>query len=341
MTETPPDQVTLTLADVEDLAARVLGAHGCDPANAQAVAANMTAAERDGAKSHGLFRLPAHVRHLDEGVANGRAAPVLSRPAPALVQVEGARAFAPVAHRAGLEALAETARAQGIAALAIRDVVHIAALWPECEALADEGLVAMAVTSSPAYVAPAGGTRPFFGTNPMAFAWPRAGHPPMVWDQAAAATARGEIMMAARAGEPVAESAGIDAAGNPTTDPAAILDGGAQLAFGGYKGAAIALMVDLLAGPLIDQVASHEAVPSFAGGLVPGGELILAIDPARLGGTSGLDRAERLFAALTASGDSRLPGDRRHAARARGRAEGVAIPAALHAEITALDTEHA
>lgn len=336
MTDMPANAVTLTLAEAEDLAARVLAAHGCDAGNAAAVAANMAAAERDEARSHGLFRLPMHVRHLAEGVANGRARPGPDRPAPGLVTVEADRAFAPVAHAAGLPVLAETARAQGIAALAIRDTVHIAALWPEASALAEQGLVAIAVTSSPPYVAPAGGTRPFFGTNPMAFAWPREGRAPMVWDQASAASARGEIMMAARAGHAVPEGVGIDREGRPTTDPTAILEGGAQLAFGGYKGAAIALMVDLLAGPLMDAPCSFESLPERPGLLVPGGELILAIDPARLGGAAGLARAERLFAAITAEEGARLPGDRRLAARARTERDGIRLDRGLHEEITAL-----
>ena len=329
--------VTMPIGEIEALAARILAAHGCDAETAGAVAANMAAAERDGAASHGLFRLPYHLRHLAEGAADGRAVPVLHRDAPGVLRLEGGRCFAPRAHVAGLGPLAAAARAQGIAALAIREAVHIAALWPEAETLAAQGLVAIAVTSSPAYVAPAGGARPFFGTNPMAFAWPRPGNAPMVWDQASAAMARGEIMLAARAGHRVPEGAGIDSQGRPTTDPAAILEGGAQSTFGGYKGAAIALMVDLLAGPLLDQVASHEAAPLFEGGLVPGGELILAIDPARFGGRPGLARAERLFEALAAEGEARLPGARRQAARARSAAAGAAVSRALLDEIAALD----
>jgi len=103
-----------------------------------------------------------------------------------------------------------------------------------------------------AYVAPAGGTKPVYGTNPMAFAWPRAGKPPMVFDQASSASARGEIQLHLRDGKPLPEGWAIDAEGKPTTDPQAAL-GGAQLTFGGYKGAAIALMVELLAGALIGE----------------------------------------------------------------------------------------
>ncbi|MEM1346433.1 MAG: Ldh family oxidoreductase, partial [Pseudomonadota bacterium] len=245
--------------------------------------------------------------------------------------------FAPRTYPLALPALIEAARAQGMAALGIRRCVHFAVLWQEVEVLADAGLVAFAFTSSPPYVAPAGGRRAVFGTNPMAFAWPRPGKPPMVFDQASAAMARGDLQLHAREGRPVPLGVGVDAQGAPSTESRAILDGGAQLPFGGHKGAAIALMVDLLAGPLIDEVTSLESGTSAsAGGPQPGGELLLALDPVALGGASGPARAEALFSALEGEPGVRLPGTRRLTERARTQAEGIAVPHALLAEIEAL-----
>jgi len=326
----------LTLAEVEALARDALMAHGCDAANAAAIAANLARAEGDGAASHGLFRLAPYIRHLTEGLADGRAEMAPERIAPGVVRVDAKGGFAPLAQAVGLPALADAAREQGVAALSILSAVHIAALWPETSALAEQGLVAIAVTSSPAYVAPAGGTKPFFGTNPMAFAWPReGGKPPMVWDQASSVCARGEVMLAMRQGHDAPEGAGIDRDGRPTRDPKAILEG-AQLPFGGYKGASIALMVDLLAGPLLGQPASHEFDPPFAGAIPPGGEFILAIDPDRFGAEAWRAHGERLFAALTADGDARLPGNRRAATRAKTAREGIPIAKAKLAEYRAL-----
>ena len=248
---------------------------------------------------------------------------------------QAARALA-VAHAAGIPVLIEAAQEQGMAALAIKNCLHIMALWPEATQVAEAGLIGYAFTSSPAYVAPAGGSKPFFGTNPMAFAWPRPGGSPMVFDQASAAMARGEIQIAARDGHPLPEGAGIDSDGNPTTDPEAILKG-AQLAFGGYKGASIALMVDLLAGPLLGQVSSHESKPIGPGFLTLSGELILALDPNRFGNSEGwAAHSERLFAAMTAQDGVRLPGDRRTKNRERIAREGAEIPKALHDQILAL-----
>lgn len=328
------DQVNLTLDEVFDLARRSLMANGCDDANASAVARNMQAAERDGCKSHGLFRVPGYVRSLTAGKINGRAAPLLTRVSPCVIAVDGDRGVAPLALEIGRAPLIETARAQGIAALAIRRTHHYAALWPETEALASEGLVAMAFVNSPPYMAPAGGKRPFFGTNPMSFAYPRPGGGALVWDQASAAMARGEIQIAKRDGHPLPEGAGIDADGNPTTDPAAILEG-AQLPFGGYKGGAIALMVDLLCGPLIGEVSSREAgaEDNGDGGPATGGELVLAMDPAGFGGDDPVGRGESVFRALGGMEGVRLPGDRRLAARARTPEDGIEIPASLHQTI--------
>ena len=111
--------------------------------------------------------------------------------------------FSPLALEYGRAALVEKARSQGIAALGITNSYHFAALWPETEALAEQGLAAFAFVTSSSFVAPAGGTKPLFGTNPMSFAWPREGKPPMVFDQASSASARGEIQIHQRDGKPI------------------------------------------------------------------------------------------------------------------------------------------
>lgn len=330
-------QVRLTLQDAHTLAVDALMANGCDHRNADATARNMVGAERDGCKSHGLFRVPGYVKSLRAGKINGKADPKISRIAPCVVQVEADRGMAPLALELGRDPLIEAARENGMAALAIRRAHHYAALWPETEALAQQGLVAMAFVNSPPYMAAAGGTKKFFGTNPMAFAYPRAEGGAMVWDQASSMMARGEIQVAMRDGHPIPEGAGVDAEGNPTTDPAAIL-AGAQLPFGGYKGGAIALMVDLMCGPLIGEVSSVEAgaQDNGDGGPATGGELILALDPSRFGGDDAVARGERLFAAMLEQDGVRLPGQRRLKAREQTPIEGIQIPTSLHDTIRGL-----
>lgn len=331
-------RVRLTLADVSTLAMQVLRAHRVADAHADAIAETITAAERDECPSHGLFRLPGYVRAVQSGKVTPDAVPAVHTLAPAVVHVDGKNGFAPLALRLGLAPLAEKARQYGIAALAVTQIYHFAALWPEVEALATQGLVALACTQAMSYVAPAGGSKPLYGTNPLAFGWPRADHPPLVFDQASSASARGEIQLHLRDGKPLPMGWAMDAAGQPTTDPAAAL-AGAQLPFGGYKGAAIALMIELLAGPLLGEVLSVEASArdTHDGGPPIGGECIIAIDPGQCvrhgDRPRQLAHAERLFSAILAQEGTRLPSDRRYAARLRTPTTGITIPRALYEEL--------
>ena len=333
------DLVRMTLDEVHALATETFLANGGSPEQTRAVADTVTAAERDECKSHGLFRVPGYIASIRSGKVNPVAEPKVERLAPGVVKVDGFNGFAPLALEAGREPLVALAREQGIAALAITNTHHFAALWPETEALAECGLVGFAFVAAMSYVAPAGGTKPLYGTNPMSFAWPRGeGRPPLVFDQAASASARGEIMIHQRDGEPIPEGWGIDADGNPTTDPAAAL-AGAQLPFGGYKGASIALMIELLAGALVGDLFSFEAsdVDPGDGGPPRGGELVLAIDPAKLSvGGNPVPHAEALFARILEQEGARLPSDRRYAARRRTPTEGITIPRSLHDTIASL-----
>lgn len=309
----------LSLEEIYTLADTTLRAHGCNAENAAAVARTLTAAERDGAQSHGLFRLPAYVKGLQVGNANGNSDPQIEQIAPSVIKVHGQEGFAPLALERAKEPLVRMAKEQGIAMCGLMRIRHFAALWPEVEALAEQGLVGFAVTAAVPYVAPAGGREALFGTNPMAFAWPRPDGPPLAFDQASSVIARGDVMIHARDGHPVPEGTGIDKHGNPTTDGAEILDGGVQLAFGGYKGSAIALMIELMAGAMIGEVFSYEAKETAIPGTpFNGGEFLMAIDPSKTAGAGFLEHGEKLLGKIENMEGARLPGARRHANRAKG-----------------------
>lgn len=330
--------IRLSLDEARALAETCLSRNGLDAENTRAVADRMIQAEGDLCHSHGLFRLPWYVGGVKSGRVNGKARPRVEKIAPGVIRVDGDNGYAPLGQKVAHEPLAKAARENGIAALSLVNMYHIAAMWPEVEALADEGLCALAMTASYPYVAPAGGIRALYGTNPIGFAWPRPDAPPLVFDQASSAMARGEIQIAARDGHKVPETAGIGPSGEATTDPNVVL-AGAQLGFGGYKGASLAMMVELLAGPLLGEFLSVEAMEDDAGrgGPPKGGELMIAIDPARFGDPQGfLQHGEKLFREILAQDGTRLPGARRFENRARTPVEGIAIPKSLHDEIVGL-----
>ena len=103
-----------------------------------------------------------------------------------------------LAYERALPLLLEKARHSGIAALAINRCVHFSALFADIEPLTEAGLVGLACTPSHAWVAPAGGTRPLFGTNPIAFGWPRRDKPPFIVDMATSAARRDPAASARR-----------------------------------------------------------------------------------------------------------------------------------------------
>lgn len=339
---------SLRVGELGTVVERALFRHGLPLESASAVANVVAAAERDGCPSHGLFRVPGFLHSLRSGVFDPKVRPERMDTAPGAIVVDAHGGFAPPAFAAAEALLVHKAQEQGVACLSIRNVRHFSALWYEVEALAAQGLVSFAFVNSKAFVAHApGGTSPVYGTNPVAFGCPRAGAElPLVFDQASAAMARGEIQLLQQAGSLLPEGVALDSSGQPTRDPAQALEG-AQLPFGGHKGTSIALMVELLAGALTSSPFSIDSLdaPAPREPLPPGdsptlqGEFILAVDPGRLGLGSTDDfseRAERLLGHIkgqtpSPGSDLRLPSERRYRNRLATQERGgvVRVPGPL------------
>jgi len=317
----------LKLDEINSLVTKVLVKYGCNMENASAVADVIESAEAAGCHSHGLMRLPGYVATLKSGKVNGKACPTVENLAPAVIKVNGHNGFAPYALQQGRSHLIKSTRKCGIGVMSLVGIHHFAALWTEVEPIANEGLVAFACTSYKPAVIPAGGTKALYGTNPIAFGWPRKSHPPMVFDQASSVMARGEVMLAAREEHELPDGVGVDVDGKPTNDPNEVLKG-ALLAFGGHKGSSIAMMVELLAGGLIGESFSFEAAvrDNADGGPPQGGELMIAIDPNLLGDADNWsDHSEKLFEKITEQEGARLPSDRRHKNRIESLKSGVMV----------------
>jgi len=306
--------ISLSLKEIYDLAKNTLLYHGCDEENASILSDTIMRAERDGSLSHGLFRLPAYVAALKSKKVNGKARPEVKKILPSVIKVLGNSAFAPMALKVGLPELIKLAKETGVAVLAITNSHHMAAMWPETEAIAEAGLVGFACTSYKPMVAPAGAKKALFGTNPISFAWPRPGKTPVVYDMATAAMAMGEVMVAARDGHNVPLGTGLNKDGKETTDPKEITKGGVLLPFAGYKGSAIAMMVELLAGALVGETFSYETAEkdNNDGGPPSGGEFILAISPERIAGPNWDKHSDKFFDKMKSMEGVRLPGERRH-----------------------------
>lgn len=328
------DSVHVSFEELHGMVREVLVRGGLSAAHADAVGRVIVKAERDQCRSHGIYRLRGVLATLHGGVADGSAVPSIQDPADRpIVKVNAHGGFSPLAFEQAASLLAEKAKRFGIAALAINDCVHFSALWPEVEYLAEQGVAALAMCPSNAYVAPAGGIRKLLGTNPLAFAWPCTGGHPYVFDFATSVVARGEVELYRLDGKPLPDGWAIDAEGNPTHDPTAALDG-ALLTFGGYKGSAIATMIEILGGILIGDLTSAESSALDAGRILAPrhGELIIALSPDAFGAADPTAHTRKLLDEFGAQG-ARLPSQRRHAAREKARAQGIAISAGTMARL--------
>ena len=297
--------------------------------NASCVADALVAAEADGLRGHGLSRLPSYGAQAKSGKANGHAVPVLSHPRPGAVLVDAMDGFAYPALKMGSNALIDAAKRQGIAMLGVRRSNHCGVAGHHVEKLSNAGLVAMMFANAPASIAPWGGNRALFGTNPIAFSCPQKGRAPVVVDLSVSKTARGNLLAAAQRGDAIPEGWALDTDGNPTTDAKAGLEG-TMLPMGDAKGTALALMVEILSATLIGANQSYNASSFFDGvGDPPGtGQLIIAIDPSVFK-HSFLDNIADLIGSIEVQTGTRVPGERRLANRKQAEQNGVTITESL------------
>ena len=322
-----PVTSSLTLGELTALLQQIFERHGTSAAVAQVLADNCARAQRDGSYSHGVFRIPGYLSSLASHWVDGQAVPVVEDVASGFVRVDAANGFAQPALAAARGLLVEKARSAGIAVLAIRNSHHFAALWPDVEPFAEEGLVALSVVNSMTCVVPHGASKPLFGTNPIAFAAPRAGGSPIVFDLATSAIAHGDVQIAARKGHTLPAGMGVDKHGEATENPKEILDGGALLPFGGHKGSALSMMVELLAAALTGGNFSFEFDWSkHPGAQTPWtGQLLIVIDPSKSAGNNFAERSAELVRQMQGVGLERMPGDRRFIERAKSLSDGIVL----------------
>ncbi|PZA07232.1 MULTISPECIES: Ldh family oxidoreductase [unclassified Meiothermus] len=303
---------------------------GLSAEHAGAMAEVLLEAELEGNAGHGLSRLPQYTQQLRAGGLNARPAMRLERPRPAVALLHADGAPGPVAGLFAVRALAELAKEQGSATVAVRNAGHAGVLSAYVGRLAQAGLVGLAFANTPPALHPG----PVLGTNPIALGAP-AEPEPVVVDTSVAVVARGKVMAAARRGEPIPEGWAVDKEGRPTTDAKAALEG-SLLPIGGGKGLALAVLVEVLAGALAGAVLSPElplpwGPPEQA---AKPGLLLVAFDPAAFD-EGYRERVARMVGALEAAG-GRIPGARRAALREKARREGLELSETLQAELAKL-----
>lgn len=326
------ETIRVSLTDAERLCEDAALRSGARAETARSLARSVVAAEAEGQPNVGLAHFVDYLDAMVAGRIDGGAEPRLTRPAPTIIAADAGGGAAHTGFDAAFDELVTTSRQLGMALFSQKNAYTCGALGYFTSRLAERGLLAIAATNGPPLLAGSGGTKAVYCTNPLAFSAPSADGIHVTIDQASSATAFVNIRKAARAGETIPQGWALDVDGQPTTDAGKAVKG-VLVAFGGARGANIALMVEILSAALTGANWSVDA-PSFTSGSAsPGtGMLVIAIRP---------DLIDPDFAARVAAHMERLrgefgvhvPGRDKQRARLEAGAAGIEIPLDLHRRI--------
>lgn len=318
------------------LATGALEGLGASPRDAADAARILVLADLFGLSTHGVSRVASYGERVDLGGIDAKAAISVEVASPAIARVDGANGLGPVVGMRALEAAMARARETGVGIAFARASNHFGPISPYGYIAAEAGFATMIGSNATTTIAPWGGGDARLGNSPLGFGVPQPGGPPFLLDMAMSVVARAKIRGAAAKGEAIPATWATDAAGRPTTDPKAALEG-FLLPIGGHKGYGLALVVDLLAGLLsgasyLTHVSSWSADPEKPQDL---GHFFLAIDTRVLGTPEWLAaRLADFRAILHASPPADpaapvvVPGEIELGRMARHRAEGVPVAAA-------------
>jgi LDH2 family malate/lactate/ureidoglycolate dehydrogenase len=338
----PEPEARIPPAALAAFVATLFEARGVPAADAALIADSLVQADLWGHQSHGVLRAPWYLERLRQGSMRADCKPALAVDAGAIAVLDAAQGIGQVAAMAAAEEAMRRARQHGAGIVSVRDSNHFGTAMYYTLRAARAGMAGFMTTNGGPAMPPWGGRRKLVGTNPFSFAVPAGRLPPMVLDIANTAVARGKIYLAKNRGESIPPGWALTADGEPTTDPAAAIEG-LIMPMAGHKGYGIALMMDVLAGVLsgsrwLDGVNGPYKYDRRSGC----GHLFIALDiarfrPAEAFGAEMEAMVARLKESPRAPGTAEIlyPGEPEARADAANRASGI-----LLARDTLRDLEH-
>lgn len=321
-------------AVLAEWAAGCLCASGVPAGDAQVVADALVQTSLWGIDSHGILRLTHYLDRLQRGSIRADAAGLIADSGPCSANMDGGHGLGILHCHRAMDHAIELAQASGVGLVGVRHSSHCGAVGLYARQAAHAGQVGLAFTHASSIVVPHGGQRSYFGTNPVAIAFPR-GDVPLCLDMATSQIAWNKVVNARLEGAQLAAGLTIDADGRPTTDAelasALVPLGGAEY---GYKGYGLAMMIDLLCGALNGMGFGPNLTRMYEDLDVPQdlGHFVLAIDPGRFAGGPTLQATVRAMSddVVRAGEAVQLPGDPELQAERERRGSGIPVePQAL------------
>ena len=243
---------------------------------AKLVADHLITASLRGVDSHGIIRIPYYLEGIEKGYVKPKAEIKVLKETPNSVLIDGGMLLGIVVAKKAMEIAIQKAKASGVALVGVRNLGHVGMLAYYTKKIAEEKLIGFACANATARVAPWGGAERVFGTNPLSIGIPVDNGSPIVIDMATSATASFKVRVALRQGKKLPPNMILDKHGRPTTEPKDFIDGGVLLPFGGHKGYAFMLLVEILASAFVGGPISKEAIDHAS---TQGGFLVAAVKP--------------------------------------------------------------
>ena len=244
------DQINVSIESLSEVVLEVLAKVGVTDTDAAIILDTILFANRRGVATHGVGRLPLYVHKIASGHYNPKNEIEILEDNAACALLDAHNGFGQVvAHKATNMAI-EKAKQYGIAIVGVRNSNNFGTAGFFGDMAARQGCAAMVYANAAPAIAPTGGNKTIFGTNPLCYAYPGDdAHNPILLDMATTVAARGKIRLAAKTGEKIPFDWAIGPDGRPTDDPNEALKG-SLLPIGGYKGYGLSMFVDIFAGML-------------------------------------------------------------------------------------------
>ncbi len=316
---------------------------GCNATEAADLAENIVLSEMRGMSSHGVMRMPSYMERIEMGLYATNVTPEIIQDGGTLLLLDGKNGLgAPVA-KAAMRLCVERAKETGVAFVGVCHGNHFGMTADYVKYAAEQGCIAMCCANANAWVAPIGGNKKKLGTNPLALGLPGT-KDLFLLDMATSEAAQGKVVIAEKKGMTVPPTWGVDASGAPTTDPSAILHGGALLPFGGPKGYGISLMIEILCSALAGGVRSTSMGSMFDRDKIIGtGFFMGAIDIARITDLEEFKaNVQSIFEDMRDAGTPEkpvfLPGEIEQNKAKKAAAEGFEVAEAIYQDLEKLAT---
>ena len=240
----------LSSAALRDFGATIFERLGLHEPDARIIADCLVKANLRGLDSHGVARIPIYAKRLRLGLVNPKPDLQPRQVAASASHLDGQDGMGMVVGVTAMDAAVALGRDAGVGLVGVSRSTHYGmAAYYVLQAVAHD-FIGFAFTNSSPGMAPYGGRRPILGVNPLAVGVPAGSRPAIVLDMAMSVIARGKMRLAAVHGEPIADGLGVDAQGRPTTDGMQVFGGGAVWPFGGPKGSALAIWMEIMGGVL-------------------------------------------------------------------------------------------